>query len=239
MNQKEAERLENISNNSLYAAGPSSAMVKYSFEIAQRYFSEGSVLELGAAEGIMTELICETDREVTVVEGSVHFCNELEKKFPEAEIVNSLFEDFEPDKYYDNIILGHVLEHVADPVLILDKVHKWLRPGSGRVFAAVPNSRSLHRQAAVVMGMLKIENELNQMDLHHGHRRVFDPESFRSVFYQSNLNVLLYGGYWLKPVSNSQIESTWSPEMLDAFMFLGERYPDIAAEIYVVANVND
>jgi hypothetical protein len=41
----------------------------------------------------------------------------------------------------------------------------------------------------------------------------------------------------LKPVSNKQIETSWNPEMLNAFMKLGERYPDIAGEIYVIARL--
>ena len=40
----------------------------------------------------------------------------------------------------------------------------------------------------------------------------------------------------MKPVSNAQIEASWTPEMVEAFMVLGERYPDIAGEIYVVAS---
>jgi hypothetical protein len=39
----------------------------------------------------------------------------------------------------------------------------------------------------------------------------------------------------MKPVSNGQIQESWSDAMLEAFMQMGERYPDIAAEIYVVA----
>jgi hypothetical protein len=31
------------------------------------------------------------------------------------------------------------------------------------------------------------------------------------------------------------LEANWSPEMIEAAMVVGERYPDIAAEIYVVA----
>ena len=37
-------------------------------------------------------------------------------------------------------------------------------------FCAVPNSRSLHRQAAVILKILKQENQLNASDKHHGHR---------------------------------------------------------------------
>ncbi len=103
------------------------------------------------------------------------------------------------------------------------------------LFAAVPNARSLHRQAAVIMGLLGAEDELNEMDRHHGHRRVFNPETFRNVFNQAGLKIDIFGGYWMKPVSNKQIETTWTDEMLQAFMALGERYPDISGEIYIVA----
>jgi len=94
----------------------------------------------------------------------------------------------------------------------------------------------VHRQAAVIMGLLPHEAALNEADLAHGHRRVFDPESFRACFNDGALAIDVFGGYWLKPLSNPQIEASWSPEMVDAFMRLGERYPDIAAEIYVVAS---
>jgi hypothetical protein len=87
------------------------------------------------------------------------------------------------------------------------------------------------------MGLLPFEEAMNEADLHHGHRRVFNPETFRHVFLQAGLNIDLYGGYWLKPGSNRQIEQTWTPEMLEAFMRLGERYPDIAAELYIIASL--
>jgi len=129
-----------------------------------------------------------------------------------------------------------VLEHVQDPVDILARTRQWLKPG-GRIFAAVPNARSVHRQAATIMGLLPQEDALNEMDRHHGHRRVFNPESFRAAFSQAGLRVDVFGGYWLKPVSNGQIESHWTPAMIEAFMQMGERYPDIAGEIYVVASL--
>ena len=85
------------------------------------------------------------------------------------------------------------------------------------------------------MGLLPFEESLNEADHHHGHRRVYNPESFRGDFLKAGLSIEVSGGYWLKPVSNGQIERDWTPAMLDAFMVLGERYPDIAGEIYVVA----
>lgn len=235
MSQEEKAHLERISKVSLYAAGVNPATIKHSFYIANRYLVGDSILEMGPAEGVMTELLATTGKKMTIVEGSASFCENLRQRFPKASVVHSLFEEFQPDQLFDNIILGHVLEHVQDPVDILARAKNWLKPGTGRLFAAVPNSRSLHRQAAVLMGMLSEEEELNELDRHHGHRRVFSPESFRNAFYRAGLNVEVFGGYWLKPLSNKQIEDNWTPQMLDAFMQLGERYPDIAGEIYVVA----
>jgi 2-polyprenyl-3-methyl-5-hydroxy-6-metoxy-1,4-benzoquinol methylase len=236
MNHAEKVRLETISNVSLYCAGVNSASIKYAFRVAQRHMVGDTILELGPAEGVMTELLAATGKKLTLVEGSALFCESLRRRFPDANTVNALFEEFESRDLFDNIILGHVLEHVEDAVDILSRAKQWLKPGIGRLFAAVPNARSLHRQAAVIMGILREEDALNEMDMHHGHRRVFNPETFRNAFARAGLKIEIFGGYWMKPVSNAQIEASWTSEMVEAFMVLGERYPDTAGEIYAVAS---
>ena len=134
--------------------------------------------------------------------------------------------------------MGHVLEHVVDPQEVLQRSVSWLAPG-GMVFAAVPSSNSLHRQAAVIMGLLSTPYKLNDRDKHHEHRRVFSPESFRNLFLSAGYVIESSGAYWLKPVSNSQIDDSWNQRMVAAFLELGERYPDIAAEIYIVATCGE
>ena len=44
---------------------------------------------------------------------------------------------------------------------------------NGIIFAAVPNSHLIHRQAAVLMRIPKNENTMSALDKHHGHRRVY------------------------------------------------------------------
>lgn len=235
-NQSEKTRVEDISKVSLYAAGVNSASIRHSFTIAKRHMVGENILEMGPAEGVMTELLAATGMKLTLVEGSTLFCDDLRRRFPQAKVVNALFEEFQSDELFDNVILGHVLEHVDDAIGILSRAKQWLKPLTGRLFAAVPNARSLHRQAAVIMGLLPQEDALNEMDFHHGHRRVFNPETFRNAIREVGLKIEIFGGYWMKPVSNAQIEASWTPEMIEAFMTLGERYPDIAGEIYVVAS---
>lgn len=230
----EYARLETIASDSQYSAGLNELMVFYSYRVLKRWIRGPLVLELGPAEGHMTDLLVADGFDLVVVEGSRRFCDLISSRHPSVSVFNSIFEEFVSDLKFDTILLGHVLEHVEDPVDILRRTKEWLRPG-GRVVSAVPNSRSLHRQAAVIMGLLDQENDLNESDQTHGHRRVFDPESFRSIFAPAGLRIDFFGGYWLKPLSNGQIAKNWTPEMIDAFVKLGERYPDIAGEIYTVA----
>jgi 2-polyprenyl-3-methyl-5-hydroxy-6-metoxy-1,4-benzoquinol methylase len=232
---READNLENISTAFAYSDGVMASSIRRSHEIFMRHRVAGAILELGPAEGLMTEMLLGAGEPLTVVEGSRTFCASLSERFPGVEVVHSLFEDYRPGKRFANVVLGHVLEHIIDPVALLREVASWVQPG-GKIFAAVPNAASIHRQAAVLMGLLEHQDSLNESDLTHGHRRVFDPGSFQAVFRDAGLTIELFGGYWLKPLSNGQIESHWTPAMIQAFMDLGERYPDIAGEIYILAS---
>ncbi|MBE2316899.1 class I SAM-dependent methyltransferase [Solirubrobacter sp. CPCC 204708] len=236
--ETEAERLERVAADSWYAQGVNAATIYYSGRIFARHWRGDSCLELGPAEGLMTEQIAPHFPRLVLVDGSASFVAQLKERYPDAEVHEALFEDFTTEERFDTIVLGHVLEHVEDPVAILRRCRdEWLAPG-GRVLMAVPNARSLHRQAAVIMGLLKDEFEFNKNDLHHGHRRVYTPEGLRSDVLAAGLRIEIFGGYWLKPLSNSQLEQDWTPEMIEAFMALGERYPDIAGEIYIVAGAD-
>jgi 2-polyprenyl-3-methyl-5-hydroxy-6-metoxy-1,4-benzoquinol methylase len=239
------ENLDAIASNSLYCAGVGIDTIQYSFEIFRRRIStmktnapsrEERILEMGPAEGVMTRLIYDLGHPLTLVEGSSLFCKQLKEKYPDAEVVNSLFEDFSTDKTFKFIILGHVLEHVDDPVFVLKRIKPFLEK-DGVIMAAVPNANSIHRQAAVLMGLIPDVKAFSDLDKHHGHKRVYTAEEFKNDFLSAGLIIKESGGYWLKPLSNSQIEKDWNAEMIAAFMKLGEKYPEIAAETYVIAGV--
>ncbi len=235
MKGSEKNHLNKIAENSLYTTFSNKLMIEYCFTVFKRFLRHGSILELGPAEGVMTKYLSDYTRDLVLVEGSDVFCRALKEQYPAASVVNELFEDFKPESSFDNIVLGHVLEHVEDPVQILSLCKGWLRP-DGIILAAVPNSLSLHRQAAVIMGLLDSEDSMSELDIHHGHRRIYNPILLRKHFVQAGLKIQHFGGYWLKPVSNAQIHEQWTENMLAAFMKLGERYPDIAAENYVIAS---
>jgi 2-polyprenyl-3-methyl-5-hydroxy-6-metoxy-1,4-benzoquinol methylase len=228
-------RLERIAADSWYSQGLNTTSVEYCAHVFARFWKGRRCLEMGPAEGIMTPHLDRAFPDLTLVEGAEAFCAGLRQRFPDATVVRSLFEDFTPIAPFDTIVLGHVLEHVGNPVEVLRKAGSWLAP-AGVICCAVPNARSLHRQAGVMLQMLDTVHSLNPTDLHHGHRRVYDPETFRADFLKAGLRLRTCGGYWIKPLSNRQMEDGWSPDTIHAFMQLGESYPDIAAEIYIIAS---
>jgi 2-polyprenyl-3-methyl-5-hydroxy-6-metoxy-1,4-benzoquinol methylase len=190
-------------------------------------------LELGPAEGEMTQFLVQEFVRLTVVDGSV----QLLTRIPDTANllkVHSLFEEFEPRQRFSTIILEHILEHVEHPVELLKRVKSWSTGDDGRILLGVPNGHSVHRLAAVKMGLLASPTELNQRDHTLGHRRVYTSETFRRDIETAGLRVLETGGVFFKPLSNLQIQEHWTEEMMDGFFELGKDFPEHGAELYAV-----
>lgn len=211
-------------------------LIRFRFSTLLPYLRGKSCLELGSAEGVMTRLLAPNFDSLTVVEGAPQLAAAI-PALPNTDVVCCLFEDFSPSQTFDSIVLEHVLEHVNDPVDLLLKAQEWLSPG-GRMLIGVPNAESLHRLAAVKMGLLASPTTLNARDLAVGHRRVYSLSTLRADLDQAGLKIEQYEGVFLKPVSNAQIEDSWSEEMIVAFYELGKDFPTLCAEIMVVASVD-
>lgn len=201
-----------------------------------RPFLQGSEgLELGPAEGQMTQFLVNDFARLTVVEGAFELLKRI-PDYPNLVKVHSLFEDFEPEISYTTIILEHILEHIEHPIQLMKRSSEWLTP-HGRMLLGVPNGNSFHRLAAVKMGLLSHPCELNPRDIAQGHRRVYTHETFREDIEAAGMQVVQMGGVFFKPLSNKQIQDHWTEEMINGFYELGKDFSENAADIYAVCQI--
>jgi trans-aconitate methyltransferase len=174
----------------------------------------------------------------TIVEGSSARIQELHESGAlgsQAEVVHGYFEDYVPASPVDLVEMGFVLEHVADPALLLRRYAGFLAPG-GVVAIAVPNARSLHRLVGQRAGLLDDLYRLSEHDLAVGHRRYFDRARLVALVESAGLRVSACEGILLKCLTTSQLgKLQLDARVMEAFCGIAEGYPDIANAIYLEA----
>lgn len=233
MSTEEQERLRGVAQWYTNRTGLNSQLAVFGFRSLLPHFVQGNVLEMGSADGHMTEQLITHFEDISIVDGSADYVQAIRTRMPAVKAHHSLFEVFSPPESYNNIVMAHILEHVEEPIVILKRAATWLAP-EGRIHVIVPNALSLHRLAGVKMGLLPEPTALNEDDVRIGHRRVYTPEKLQADVAASGLRQIYKEGYFLKPLSNRQIEESWGQDLIDAYYELGREFPDNAAELVMI-----
>lgn len=96
------------------------------------------VLDLGAGDGRLAAALAQNGHRVTAVEPF--------REVPQASDLTVLRERVDgvdlPADSFDAAVLWHVLEHLPEPLAVLERVRRWLVPG-GRLLVGVPNLASV------------------------------------------------------------------------------------------------
>lgn len=201
-----------------------------------------SLISLGighkiVSKTIIAKLISLLDKYL-IIEGSQEIIDQLKNEIVlplQVNIINSLFEKFSTDEKFDAIEMGFVLEHVDNPLFLIEKYTKFLKP-KGTIFIAAPNAMSLHRVIGNKAGILDNLHSLSKYDMELGHKRYFDMESLVKLVKSSGLKIVNKEGIFFKPFSTSQLKSLdLSPEVINSLCSVGVEYPEISNAIYVEA----
>jgi 2-polyprenyl-3-methyl-5-hydroxy-6-metoxy-1,4-benzoquinol methylase len=116
-----------------------------------RFLSRGlrpgaRVLDVGCGRGVHLAALADRGFEVHGFEVSGRASRGIDPRAKLA-IAPDLAQVGYPGRFFDQVILWHVLEHLRDPVGTLREVRRVLRPG-GRLIVAVPNFGSLQARWA-------------------------------------------------------------------------------------------
>lgn len=201
--------------------------------------SANSLLELGLGHGYTTDRFSRRFGRHVVLEGSPAVIGNFRARFPDcpAEIVETYFETFATDSRFDVIVMGFILEHVDDPLLILRSFREFLAPG-GRMFLAVPNAEVMNRRLGYLAGMLNDITEQSENDRLLGHKRYYTVDSLRAEVERAGCGIDRLEGVYLKPFTTRQMLAlSLDSKVLDALCVLGVDYPELSCGLFAEISV--
>jgi len=165
-----------------------------------------SLLDLACGDGIMTEYFTKKFTRIVGVDAARIHLNKARKRLPKVEFHESTIEDFETVEKFDNVYLLMILEHVQDPVQILQKAASFLKP-NGNIILHVPNANAINRRIAVKMGTLITCEELSPFDIQVvGHRRYYTFDTLEKDIINAGLKLNKTGGIFYKMLSTPQMD---------------------------------
>ena len=209
----------------------------FAFNIFKDYIKDKTVLEIGSADGVMTEKIVNIAKILDVVEPSKIYCNIIKNIKGVNFIFNDFLENIQFESTYEVVLIASLLHFFEHPENFLLEIKKIINHES-IVLATVPNVTSLHRQMGVEMGLLNSvydETERNKKFQQFGR---FNLNSFKELFEDCGYEVLESYGYMLKPFSSDiMFKLDLSEEQLNALFNLGKKYQGISSQLFVRAKI--
>lgn len=200
-----------------------------------------TALELGCGSGITTQAFSIYFERLVVVDGSETYLERAKDSIGEnknVEFICSFFEDLDFKEKFEDIIMAHILEHVQDPVYILEKAKNWLA-NQGRIHVIVPNGESIHRQLAVILGIMEKATDLPSEEAKRGHKRVYTKSMLENQIKKAGYYTTFSRGLFLKTFTNEQLKIL-NERYIDALFKVSENLPmEICAELYYVCQAMD
>lgn len=207
----------------------------YSKRIIELSNPNDKLLELGLGHGFTALNFSNYFNHHIILDGSSEIIKNFKSKHEKfkSKIIETYFEKFETNEKFDLIIMGFILEHVDDPVMIMKNYKNLLSP-NGRMFLAVPNAEVMNRKLGEISGLLKNITELSENDFLLGHKRYYTQKTFIKDIHLSGLEVVKIEGIYLKPFTTKQMLSlNLDEEIINSLCELGITYPELSSGIIV------
>jgi hypothetical protein len=179
-----------------------------------------SILDVGGGDGNVWEGLDDIEPRLVLIEPD----SELAERARSKAIYNAIYDSYSgPAKRgnYDCVTIMGVLEHVDDPVALMEEYS-----GIKHMYITVPNANSFHRYMGVHLKHINRVTDLHEGDLAIGHKRVFTYTEFEVMVEDFAARhqgyVVKIGTTSFKPFSSSQMIEL-GDKMIDAFNFVGSQ----------------
>jgi SAM-dependent methyltransferase len=196
-------------------------------KIIQFINKSGRVLDVGCAEGYLSEKCYQNDCEVVGIEIDPENVEKAEEYC--KEVINGDISVIElPDKYrnyFDYIIFADILEHIKNPLQVLLKFKEYLKD-DGHILVSLPNISNWRVRLKILSGNFEYEDK-GLLDV--GHLRFFNEKSAK--------NLLLKSGFEICTVDVTVGDIKLFPKF---FHFIGTLWPNLLAyQFLLIAKKNE
>lgn len=218
--------------NDTFAYANKLTFANFVSKMLSRALPRGEHLEFGIGGGLVLCALGDWNKKVTLLEGSPRFVQAWQGRYRNVEIVHTYFEDYRIDASYTSMGMGFVLEHVDDPLGLLQH-YKPMLSGDGSIFVGVPNAAGAHRRIGHLAGIMPDLRALSEVDKSFGHKRFWTDSDWLELFDQAGYRVTTHEGLYFKPLATSQLEQLHLPEMIyKAFVEFANDWPAIADSVF-------
>jgi len=200
--------------------------------IAERLGPDDTLLEIGCSTGVMTQYLAPRCRSVFAIDRSDEYLARFRARgFANAEAIVADAEEWSDPRRFDHVVATGLLGNLRDPERFIARCRDFLSPG-GRFHLSVNNPRSLHRLAAVEMGL--IQDVLDASALNHSlGNRNYDADQVLEMAKAAGLSCAHREGVFVKPLTNAMLAGL-PDEVIEGLDRISHHVPDLCAVNYFV-----
>ena len=236
------EKLEKISkvyDPSSEESDFDAAFKMYHSEIIMDNLYGNNILELGCSTGYSTHLLDNGKNYIDVVEGSSNNINISKDNFEYKNVnfIHSLWEDYEFNNIYSDILLVDTIQMLEDKNLILNKVKQTMN-SSSRFHIISPNNQSFHRLLGLEMNLINNLEDQSERDKTVSAKQDLNWEKLRRLLTDAGFNILKEEGILFKLFDNKKMSSLDS-NMVSALIKLGNKFKENAAHMYICCELEN
>lgn len=199
-----------------------------------------SILDMGCGVGQFTPMFLQRFKRVVGLDASDKFVKVARKSNSNIEYNVGWGETFKLNEKFDTISMNMLLEHVDDPVALLNNCKRHLTKG-GVILVQVPNANSVTRRIGVLMGIIDSISHISDKELNYfGHKRTYTLDQLVADCKKAGLKVVEKGGLFFKPLPNEilgkickQQGKEWTDKFMKALVTFGKDRPEDCANLFV------
>ena len=195
------------------------------------------MLEIGCADGTMTELLVKHAKKLDVVEPCEKYCDMVKKLAGIGNVYNCFLHEIASPQQYDIILCAGLIHHIENVVSFMNLLKSFMLT-SGVILATVPNIKSLHRRIGVKMGLLKTESGDSDRNIRFAQPGRYDLYKFKKLFEDNDFKIIETYGYMIKPFSSEIMETLdLNDNQIKGLFEIGKEFQEISSQIYLKASL--